>query len=37
VDDGDQFQQILTWTLKSRWQAQNQLLHEITRTFHSEK
>src|SRR5438093_5932092 len=37
VDDGDHFQQILTWTLKSRWQKQNELLREITRTFHSEK
>jgi hypothetical protein len=26
VDDGDHFQQILAWTLKSRWQKQNQLL-----------
>jgi uncharacterized protein DUF4190 len=30
VDDGDDFQQILAWTLKSRWQQQNQLLREIT-------
>jgi hypothetical protein len=37
VDDGDHFQQILAWTLKSRWQQQNELLREITRTFHSEK
>jgi hypothetical protein len=37
VDDGDHFQQILAWTLKSRWQQQNQLLREITRSFHSEK
>jgi len=37
VDDGDHFQQILAWTLKSRWQKQNELLREITRTFHSEK
>ena len=37
VDDGDQFQQILAWTIKSRWQEQNQLLREITRTFRSEK
>ena len=37
VDDGDHFQQILARTLKSRWQDQNQLLREITRTFHSEK
>jgi hypothetical protein len=28
VDDGDHFQQILAWTLKSRWQQQNQLLCE---------
>jgi len=37
VDDGDHFQQILAWTLKSRWQKQNELLREITRTFHSER
>ena len=36
VDDGDHFQQILSWTLKSRWQQQNELLREITKTFHSE-
>jgi hypothetical protein len=37
VDDGDLFQQILAWTLKSRWQQQNKLLREITETFRSEK
>jgi hypothetical protein len=37
VDDDDHFQQILAWTLKSRWQEQNQLLREITGTFRSEK
>jgi hypothetical protein len=37
VDDSDHFQQILAWTLKSRWPQQNQLLREITRTFRSEK
>jgi hypothetical protein len=37
VDDGDHFQQILTWTLKSRWQQQNQLLRETTESFRSEK
>jgi len=37
VDDGDHFRQILAWTLKSRWQQQNELLREITRTFRSEK
>ena len=37
VDDDDHFQQILAWTLKSRWQQQNQLLREITATFRSEK
>ena len=36
VDDGDHFQQVLTWTLKSRWQKQNQLLCEITASFRSE-
>ena len=37
VDDGDHFQQILAWTLKSRWQKQNQLLHQVTASFRSEK
>jgi len=37
VDDGDHFQQILAWTLKSRWQQQNQLLREITGTFRNAK
>jgi len=34
VDDG--VQQILAWTLKSRWQEQNEQLREITNSFHSE-
>jgi Domain of unknown function (DUF4190) len=37
VDDGDSFQQILGWTLKSRWPDQNQQLREITESFRSEK
>src|SRR5213596_2129699 len=37
VDDADHFHQILAWTLKSRWQKQNQLLREVTASFHSEK
>jgi len=37
VDEGDHFEQILAWTLKSRWQKQNQLLREITRSFRREK
>jgi hypothetical protein len=37
VDDSDHFQQILAWTLKSRWQQQNKLLREITRSFHGER
>jgi hypothetical protein len=37
VDDGDLFQQILAWTLKSRWQKQDQLLREVTASFRSEK
>jgi hypothetical protein len=36
VDEGDYFQQILAWTMKSRWQEQNEQLHEITNSFHSE-
>ena len=37
VDDGDHFQQILAWTLKARWQKQNQLLREVTGSFRSEE
>lgn len=37
VEDGDHFQQILAWTLKSRWEQQNQSLREITGTFRSAK
>jgi hypothetical protein len=37
VDKGHHFQQILAWTLKSRWEQQNQSLREITGTFRSEK
>jgi hypothetical protein len=37
VDDGDHFQQILAWTLKSRWEKQNQLLREVTKSFRNEK
>ena len=35
VDDGDHFQQILAWTLESRWQKQDQLLREVTASFRS--
>jgi len=37
VDNGEHFQQILAWTLKSRWQKQNQMLREVTGAFHSEE
>ena len=37
VDDGDHLQQILAWTLKSRWEKQNKLLREVTASFESEK
>ena len=37
VDDGDHFQQVLAWTLKSRWLKQNELLREVTASFRSEK
>jgi len=37
VDDGDYFQQVLAWTLKSRWQKQNYLLRDITASFRREK
>src|SRR5438552_15386896 len=37
VDDGDHFQTINAWTIKSRWKQQNQLLREATASFRSEK
>ncbi len=37
VDDDDHFQQILAWTLKSRWQQRKELLREITGSFHAER
>jgi hypothetical protein len=37
VDDGDHFQTINAWTIKSRWKQQNQLLREVTASFQSEK
>jgi len=37
VEDGDYFQRILAWTLKSRWQQQNKLLREVTETFRCKK
>ena len=37
VDDGDSFQQILAWTLKSRWAANKSELADITNSFHSEE
>lgn len=36
VNDEHHFEQILAWTLKSRWPQQNAQLREITNTFHSE-
>ena len=37
VNDGEHFQQILAWTLKSLWQKRNQLLREVAGSFRSEK
>lgn len=37
VDDGDGFDQILAWTLKSRWAKENAELRDVTNSFHSEK
>ena len=37
VDDGDHFQTINAWTIKSRWKQQNQLLREVTASLQSEK
>jgi hypothetical protein len=33
----EDFQQILAWTLKSRWQKQDQLLREVAASYRSEK
>ena len=37
VDDGNNFQQILAWTTKSRWPQENAELREVTNSFHAEK
>jgi hypothetical protein len=37
VDEGDSFDQILAWTLKSRWQKHQQELREVTSSFHREQ
>ena len=37
VDEGDSFQQVLAWTLKSRWQKHKDELRDVTNSFHSEK
>jgi len=37
VDDGENFDQILAWTLKSRWAANKSELAEVTNSFHSGK
>jgi Domain of unknown function (DUF4190) len=37
VDAGDDYHQILAWTLKSRWAVHNAELRDVTNSFHSEK
>ena len=37
VDAGDDYHQILAWTLKSRWSAHNAELRDITNSFHTEQ
>jgi hypothetical protein len=37
LDERDSFQQILAWTVKSRWEKQNEELREVTNSFHAEK
>jgi hypothetical protein len=37
VNEGDCFQEILAWAVKSRWQEQNELLREIASSFRTEK
>ena len=36
VDEGDNYHQILAWTLKSRWTAHKVELCDVTNSFHSE-
>jgi hypothetical protein len=37
VDTGDEYYQILAWTLQSRWDRNQELLREVTRSFNREK
>jgi hypothetical protein len=37
VDTGDDYYQILAWTLQSRWDRNQGLLREVTRSFNREK
>lgn len=37
VDEGDDFDQVLAWTFKSRWPANQQELRNATQSFHAEK
>ena len=37
IDEEDSFDQILAWTLKSRWPVQQQELRDATQSFHREK
>jgi hypothetical protein len=37
VEGRESFHQILAWTLKSRWEQHKEKLHEVTRTFRTEK
>jgi hypothetical protein len=37
VDTGDHYDQILAWTLQSRWDQNQELLREVTRSFRAEK
>ena len=37
VDDGDSFHQVLAWTLKSRWPANQAALRGVTNSLHREK
>ena len=35
VDEGDSFEQVLAWTLRSRWHKHNEELRNVTNSFHS--
>ena len=37
IDEDDSFEQVIAWTLKSRWPASKAELQEVTKSFHADK